>query len=177
MRTVLLVVAQDGFQELEYANPKRELLSAGYSVVTAARAPGDARSHMGTVVIADIAIADVRPSDYAGIFLVGGEGAPRYLEDESVYRCMLAARDSGILHGAICYSPRVLAHAGVLEGKHATGWNGDGQLEGIITAGGGQYAADPVVRDGILITADGPLSSREFGAAIVEALRAGGDIA
>ena len=52
-----------------------------------------------------------------------------------------------------------------------TGWNGDNKLEQIFREHGAQFIKDPVVIDGVLITANGPQSATEFGTAIVNLLK------
>ena len=42
---------------------------------------------------------------------------------------MQQAYKAGKIVGAICYSPRILAKAGILKDKKATGWNDDHELE------------------------------------------------
>ena len=64
---------------------------------------------------------------------------------------------------AICAAPLVLGNAGVLKGKRATIYPG---MEELLE---GAHPVDrPVVRDGNLITAQGPAIAMEFALAIAE---------
>ena len=73
-------------------------------------------------------------------------------------------------YGAICVSPRILAKAGVLHGKRATGWDEDGKLKYVFEKRDVVYEYAPVVTDGRIVTADGPASAKEFGEAIAAVL-------
>ena len=172
MSKILLIVAQKGFQTKEYHDPKRVLESAGHTVVTGSIEKGVAISNIGEEVVVDIAIANVDASAYDAVFLIGGPGALAYLDNAETIRIVRdAALHGELLYGAICVSPRILARAGVLSGKHATGWNGDGELPKIFITHGVLYEQQPVVVDGRVITADGPMSGEAFGHAINEFLK------
>lgn len=115
----------------------------------------------------DIVIDEVNPHDYDGIFFVGGPGALEFLDNKKVYSIIQTMHELQRPLGAICISPRILAHAGVLTNKKATCWNGDGKVDALFKKYGVQCSFDHVVVDGTSITADGPQAAEEFGKAIV----------
>jgi protease I len=84
---------------------------------------------------------------------------------------MKEADNANKIIGAICYSPRILAKAGLLKGKKATGWNDDNELEGIFNNYGVTYMPSHVVVDGSVITADGPMAATEFAQVIINKLQ------
>lgn len=170
-KQVLLVIAQKGFQPLEYGEPKRILESAGIKVVTAGLEEGVAESSFEEKTVIDIDLANVKVEDYDGIFFIGGPGALEYLDNEKSYKMIKATAKSDKLWGAICISPRILASAGVLKGKKVTGWDGDGELARILERAGAQYLKESVVADGNLITANGPGSAKKFGDTILSLLK------
>ena len=170
MKKVLLIIAHLDFQPLEYGGPKKVLSAAGVQVVTASDQGGIAMAaYTGEKVPVDLTLDQVKPAEYDGIFLIGGPGAPDYLNNEITYKIMREIAVSGKLWGAICISPRILAAAGVLQGKKATGWNGDGELGVVLEGAGAEYVREPVV-DGKFITACGPVAAEDFGRAILQAL-------
>ena len=67
--------------------------------------------------------------------------------------------------GAICAAPSVLGHMGLLEGKKATCFPG---FEQELT--GAEFLAEPVVRDGKIITSRGAGTASQFAFALIEAL-------
>jgi protease I len=171
MAKILLLIAQEGFQTKEYHDPKRVLEAAGHVVVTASLDGGTATSNIGEKTPVDIALREVRTTDYDGVFMIGGPGAPAFLDNAEAARIMTnAAAREGMCYGAICVSPRILAKEGVLSGKRATGWDLDHELAGIFEKNNVYYERAPVVVDGRVITADGPASAEAFGEAIVRRL-------
>jgi protease I len=172
MAKILLLIAQEGFQTKEYHDPKRVLEAAGHTVVTASVDTGRATSNVGETTGIDLALRDVRVGDYDAVFAVGGPGALISLDNADTLRIMQEAEArEGMPYGAICISPRILAKAGVLNGKKATGWDNDEKLSEIFATHGVHYDRAPVVVDGRVITADGPTSAEAFGEAILTVLK------
>lgn len=169
-KKVLLVIAHSGFQPQEYGDPKMILEEAGITVVTASDTAGPAISSFGNEVPVDLTISKVNPADYDGIFLIGGPGALQHLDNETTHQLLKKVAKDEKPWGAICISPRILAHAGVLSGKKVTGWNNDGKLDNILQTAKAAYTAEPYTEDGNLITADGPASAALFGEAILRHL-------
>lgn len=168
-KKIVLIVASQGFQPVEYFATKEVLEDLGHTVITACDKDGIAKSsQIGLETKVDIGLANLRVQDYDGIFIIGGPGAMIYLNNEIVYMIMNQAYQSGKLWGGICIAPRILVDAGLMIGKKATGWDGDGQLSDIFTAVGAYYIQNPVVADGALITANGPASAKEWGQKIAD---------
>lgn len=170
MHKVLLIIAHRGFQPIEYRAAKKVLQAAGIQVVTASNLSGPAVSSANEQVLADVVLDDVKVADYDGIFFIGGPDALENLDNEKSYRIIREVTVSGKIWGAICISPRILAVANVLKNKKVTGWDGDGQLAGILEKVGAEYVRKPVVVDGNLITGNGPAAAEDWGKAIARAL-------
>jgi len=173
-KKVVLVVASEGFQPVEYTDTKAILDESGIAVVTASEKIGntiDGFDKAGPEI--KVSVTDLNKEknfvDFAGVFLIGGPGALDCLDNEEVYNLMRKAKEAGILYGAICISPRILCEAGLIDDKKITGWDGDGKLAeecpNAVIIGG------PVVVDDKLITARDPRAAREFGEAIVQVLK------
>ncbi|HEX4068608.1 MAG TPA: DJ-1/PfpI family protein, partial [Candidatus Babeliales bacterium] len=74
--------------------------------------------------------------------------------------------------GAICIATRILAKAGVLRDKYATGWNEDGLLNAIYAENGVHYLPEEkVIVESNVITATDPSAAQQFGEHIVELLQ------
>lgn len=163
-KKILLIIASRDFQQIEYSGTREELEAAGLEVVVGSDKFGEAIGKDGvTKVNVDVAIQDINISDYNGIFLIGGPGALEYLDNEKVYDLLTRFRDTGKQFGAICISTRILAHAGLLKDKKATGWNGDGQLPHILNESGAFYTGTPVFTDGDIVTGEDPEAAHLFG--------------
>lgn len=174
-KIVLLIIASDGYQPIEYGHTRKALEDAGIQVVVTSDKAGIAHASHAipkqyATVKVDVVLADVDVKKYDGIFIIGGPGALDHLDNKVTYKIMQNAAKSGKLFGAICISPRILADAGVLRGKKATGWNDDNKLDNVFKKAGVTYVKNPVVIDDNIVTADGPSSAALFGDSIVKLL-------
>ena len=170
-KKVLLVVAQEGYQQVEYNEPKKILEDAGINVVTASTMSGAAIAKDGSSTKVDVLLSNVDVSSYDGIFFIGGPGALENLDNEASYRVIKDAAKLAKPLGAICVSPRILVKTGILTNKRATGWNDDHELDSIFRAYNVDYVPDDVVVDGNIITAVGPQAAKAFGKAILDLVK------
>jgi protease I len=83
-----------------------------------------------------------------------------------------SARDQDVIVGAICLAPKILANAGILEGKNATVFP-DSESIAYLESKGATYTEEEVPRDGNIITASGPEASEAFADAVVAAAKEG----
>lgn len=168
--SIIMLIACEGYQPIEYAIPKKILEQAGFMVTTASNKPDMAVAADKTTAHVDLTLNNVIIDHFSAIVLVGGPGAMDHLDNPVVYSLIKTAVRAKKIIGAICISPRILAKAGILKGKRATGWDGDGQLASVLREYGAIYEHRPVVIDGSIITATGPNAAREFGTKLVERL-------
>lgn len=169
---IVLVIAFNGYQQVEYGIPKKLLLAAGFDVITASNKSGAAVAKDGSSTVVDITIDAINPADYAGIFFIGGPGALESLDNNKSYELLRKAKLLHITLGAICISTRILAKSGILNGVKATGWNGDKELKDIFSQHGALYAdTQMVVEDRGIITATGPESAEKFAKKIIDVIR------
>jgi protease I len=169
-KTVILLVAQEGYQPMEYGVTQEILASAGVGVITASNKPGVALATDSSTTMVEMTLEQINPTLYDGLFLIGGQRALEFLDNSVVYTLLQEMKALNKLYGAICISPRILAHAQVLGGKKATGWNKDHQLETIFKKYAAIYVPQEIVVDGNVITASGPEASQAFAQAILKAL-------
>ena len=168
MKKIAIFIAFQGFRDEEYIEPKKALEAAGHKVTTVSTAKGEARGKFRATAQVDLTVGEVDPAAYDALALVGGPGALEHLDKPAVHELFRKAEAAGKVIGAICISPVVLAHAGLLKGRTVTCWP-DGEAE--IVKGGGKYTGSDLETDGRLITANGPVPARKYGQAIVEALK------
>lgn len=169
-KRVLLVIAPDQFRDEELMEPKEIFLSEGAEVVLAACKLGEAKGMLGAKATPDLLLADVKPENFDACVVVGGMGSPTYLWDDTTLHAILQslAKNQKVVAG-ICLSGAVLAKAGVLKGKKATVWAMPESLAAL-SEGGANYQKEPVVRDGLAVTGEGPEAARKFAQTVVEAL-------
>jgi protease I len=170
MNSVVLVIASEGYQSIEYSVPKSILENSGITVITASDKPGMATSQDGATTRIDTTLDKVSVDDIDALFFIGGTASLDHLDNEASHTLLNQIAKKRKPFGAICLSVRILAHAGVLVGKRATGWDGDSELEKIFKQAGATYIRNDVVVDGNLITAVGPHAAQEFGAKILNAI-------
>lgn len=177
-KKILLIVANEGFQATEYFETKKVLENGGFKVFTASDKPENIKSdkftataHDGSTTQVDLPLEAVFVDDYKGIFLIGGPKALEHLDNYETYRIVQDAdKVDDVAFGGICIAPRILANAGVLNGRKATGWDGDHELQHVFDESETLYIKSGVVVDRNLITAVGPSAAKDFAEAIVQAL-------
>jgi 4-methyl-5(b-hydroxyethyl)-thiazole monophosphate biosynthesis len=167
MATVLVPLAE-GCEELEAVTIIDLLRRAGIEVVTAGLLPGPVRASRGVVLVPDTDLDTALERDYDMVVLPGGgPGADNLSRDGRVRDLLRRMADSGRFTAAICAAPKVLAGAGLLEGRRATGY--PGVLEGL-SLEGTELAGEPVVTDGKIITSRGPGTAMDFALHLIETL-------
>jgi protease I len=167
-KKIAMFIAFQGFRDEEYIEPKKALEAAGHTVTTVSTARGEARGKFRLTARVDKTIDEIKAADYDALTLVGGPGALEHLDNPKVHALFAAAAAQGKLIGAICISPVVLAHAGLLRGRTVTCFP-DGSAE--VEKGGAKYTGSDLEVDGNLITANGPVPAKKYGQALAEALK------
>ena len=163
-KKIVMIIAQRMFQETEFKEPKEIFEKEGATVVVASSKLSPATGGKLSVQ-PDILITDIKAADYDAVVFIGGFGVSEYVNDYQAHKIAKDAIKQNKILAAICMAPRVLANAGLLEGKKATSAH-----KYDIEAKGAICTDKPVERDGNIITANGPGAARQFGEAIVYAL-------
>ena len=164
---VLMVVASNNFRDEEYREPAEALARAMAGVVVASSSKHECTGMLGYKITPDLLLSEVDLSKYAAVVFIGGSGAVEYFEDPTAQKLARDALAQGKLVGAICIAPSILANAGLLKGKRATCFSSE---KANLTTKGAEFVGEGVVRDGKIITADGPSSAKAFANAMSEAL-------
>ena len=163
MNRVLIILAQQGYQDKEYAGTRNGLESAGYEIMIASTEAGECLGKFGGSALVDLALRDVDIKEFDIIAFIGGPGAAALAQDEDAKRIARDALAHGKKLGAICIAPTILARAGVLKGKRATVWDNGGVQAKLLQSEGATYTGESVTRDGDIVTANGPEVAEEFG--------------
>ena len=167
MANVLVPLAQ-GCEELEAVTIIDLLRRAGINVITAGLDNQPIKASRGTLLLADTTLDAVLDQAFDMIVLPGGlPGADNLNNDPRIHTLLQQMTSAGKYTAAICAAPRVLATAGLLDGKHATSF--PGSLDGYKTEQM-VYQEQPVVVDGKLITSRGPGTAMDFALELIEQL-------
>lgn len=163
MKKALVIIAQEGFQDVELNGTRDGLINAGFSVTLCGKEARTCVGKFGAREEAIVTMHDVDVSEYDRFAFIGGPGAQKLRDDPEAQELARKIAKSGKVYGAICIAPTILAAAGVLKGRKATVWNNDDKQGVYIEAFGATYVPKHVVVDGNLVTADGPEAAMEFG--------------
>lgn len=167
MPRVLVPLAQ-GCEELEAITIIDLLRRAGIEVVTAGLDDNPVTASRGVKLIPDTSIQQVENDDFDMLVLPGGQPGSDHLSDnEQIIKIIqrLAAENRFI--SAICAAPRVLARAGVLDGKRATCY--PGSLDSFELSST-DITNESVVIDGKIVTSRGPGTAMDFALTLIEQL-------
>jgi 4-methyl-5(b-hydroxyethyl)-thiazole monophosphate biosynthesis len=167
MANVLVPLAA-GCEELEAVTIVDLLRRAGINVLTASLDDEIVNASRGVRLLADTTLDEALKQDFDMVVLPGGgPGADQLDKDARIRELLLKMANSEKFTAAICAAPKVLANAGLLSGKHATGYPGilDAmRLEDVTLEDGA------VVQDGKVITSRGPGTAMDFALQLIELL-------
>ena len=165
MHKVLVPLAQ-GCEELEAVTIIDILRRASIEVVTAGLDTQPVTGSNNIVLVPDTDLDTALKDDYDMVVLPGGlPGADHLQNDERIKDILIKMANSEKFTAAICAAPKVLANAGILNGKKATSY--PGFLE---SANNTEISNDAVVIDGKIITSRGPGTAMDFALTLVESL-------
>jgi 4-methyl-5(b-hydroxyethyl)-thiazole monophosphate biosynthesis len=106
--------------------------------------------------------------DFDMIVLPGGmPGADHLDRDPRIHGLLQRMAEAGRFTAAICAAPKVLANAGLLDGKQATSYPGFIDAMGLPAT---RVLEQPVVIDGCVITSRGPGTAMDFALTLIEQL-------
>lgn len=167
MASVLVPLAQ-GCEELEAVTIVDLLRRADIDVVTAGLDAGPVTASRGVVLVPDTTLDEALKREFDMVVLPGGmPGADHLDKDPRVADLLRTMADSEKFTAAICAAPKVLANAGLLEGRKATSFPGfldKMHLPGV------SYSEEPVVQDGRVVTSRGPGTAMDFALHLIELL-------
>jgi protease I len=171
-KKVLMVIPHTQFRDEEFFEPKKILEDEGAKVVVASTSVRTCRGMKGGTVQSDLAIADAKAEEYAGLVLCGGSSVPDvFWNDKKLQELAVAMATAGKVIAAICLSTVVLAKAKLLADREATVYFLPEALEEL-KAAGAKYVPETLLIHNNIILAEGPPDSQRFGQAIRSALAA-----
>jgi protease I len=175
--TKVLILTGDAAEDLEFMYPYQRLLEEGYEVHVAAPTKKTLQfvvhdfvdgfdtytEKLGHTWPADLAFADVDPSQYAAVVVPGGR-APEYIRNDQDCQRILRyfmQEQKPVAH--LCHGALTLAAADLLRGRRTAAYPA---LEPDVRAAGAEFVDSAAVVDGVMVSArawpDHPAWMREF---------------
>jgi protease I len=168
---VVIAIAPEKYRDEELAEPIAALTKAGIVFDIASTRTGICTGMLGRKTIAGLSFDGIDPKNYSGLIIIGGSGCQTHLwEDDLLVRLAIFFHETGKVVGAICLAPVIFARAGILKQNKATVYESPvSAME--MKKGKAVLVSRPVVIDNGIVTANGPLAAKDFGAAIVKELK------
>jgi protease I len=172
----ILILATDGFEQLELTVPRDELRKKGAKVhvatPTGRAIRGWNKTDWGETAPADLKIADVRLEDFDALVLPGGVINPDNLRiDPEAMRVVKSFLDGDKLVAAICHAPLLLVQADAARNRKMTSYK---SIRKDVENAGAHWVDEEVVADGGIVTSRNPDDLPAFVAKIVEEVERGG---
>lgn len=149
----ILIITAENTQDLEFFYPYYRLSEEGYAVDVATPKGGSFKGKMGMGLKQTKAMAQVRPDDYALLYIPGGKAPSELRENTEVLNFVKQFAKSGKPIAAICHGAQVLVSADLVRGKTISAWP---EVKKEIEAAGGSFADEALKIDGQFITARMP---------------------
>ncbi len=166
----IALLAEDGFEDSELAEPLRSMKNAGARVIIVGSGTRDTyKGKRGKVIITvDVSADKVNADDFDAVIIPGGYAPDNMRQYPSMVDLVKRVHDSGKVVAAICHGPQLLISAGVVKGRRMTSWR---SVAVDLRNAGAEWVDAPVVVDGNIITSRKPADLPRFNKAIIEALR------
>jgi len=169
-RTIAILVANEGIEQVELVEPRQALEQAGATVHLIAPEAGEAQAfnHLdkADTFAVDRAVSDVSADDYDGLMLPGGVANPDTLRmHQDAVAFVAGFVNAGKPIAAICHAPWTLIQADAVRGRTLTSWP---SLQTDLRNAGAEWVDEEVVVDHGLVTSRGPDDIPAFNAKMIE---------
>lgn len=164
----VLIITADKTEDTEFFYPYYRLTEEGYVVHVATPKGGKFEGKHGLGLQETKAIDEVRPQDYALLYIPGGKAPAELRKDDKVISFVREFARTGKPIAAICHGPQVLITAGLVKGKQLACWP---EVRKELEEAGGTFVDEALVEDGQLITARMPGDLHRHLYGVIQALK------
>jgi protease I len=169
------ILATDGFEQSELAEPLEALENAGATVhivsPKAGAIKGWKHTQWGDSFAVDATLDDADPRHYDALVLPGGVMNPDKLRrDPKVQQFVRSFFEEGKPVGAICHGPWTLIDAGVVKGRKVTSYE---TIQTDLKNAGADWVDQEVVVDNGLVTSRKPDDIPAFNRKLIEEIAEG----
>lgn len=159
-KRAVLVIAQKDFRDEELQAVKNVLTARKVDVSVAAKTRFKAVGRLGTEVKPNLALAEIEAKDFDALVFVGGVGCRQYMQDEIALKLVNEFKNAKKIIAGSCLAPSILANAGALISKQATGFPTE---ENHLKDRGAEYTGMPSQVDGLVVTSKEPTDAKKLG--------------
>ena len=168
----IAILATDGFEQSELADPRRALEDAGAATDIVSLRAGTIRGwkngNWADAFTVDKTVGQANAGDYDALVLPGGVMNPDKLRtDQDAVRFTRTFFEQRKPVGAICHGPWTLIDAGVVGGRRMTSWP---SLRQDLINAGARWTDEEVVVDGELVTSRKPADIPAFSRHLIEVI-------
>lgn len=167
MKTALMIIANNGFQDHEFSATYEVLLDANAQITIAAWRKGQCVWVFGQKAEAVYELSEVKWDKFEMVIFIWWWGClTQYLHDWDYLRIAQEAKKLW----AICIAPMVVSESGVFNWKIVTSRDDEWLQQRFIENYGGVRKDEPVIRYWSIVTANGPEAAEMFGKECVKLL-------
>jgi len=167
MKTVLMIVANNGFQDHEFSTTYEALQNADVQVTIAAWRKGQCVWVFGQKIEAVYELSEIKWDKFEMVIFIWWWGClTQYLHDSNYLRIAQEAKKIW----AICIAPMVVSESWVFNWKIVTSRDDEWLQQAFIEKNGGVRKDEVVLRYWNIVTANGPDAAELFGKECVKLL-------
>lgn len=167
MKTAVMIIANNGFQDHEFSAAYEALLEANAQVTIAAWRKWHCVWVFGQKIEAAYDLSEVKWDKFEMvIFIWWGGCLTQYLHDTNYLRIAQEAKKLW----AICIAPMVVSESGAFNWKIVTSRDDEWLQQKFIESYGGVWKDETVIRYGNIVTANWPEAAEMFGQECVKLL-------
>src|SRR6478736_2063983 len=164
------ILALDGFEQAELAEPRKALQQAGAQARIVSAKPGQIQGFNhdkpADKFDVDLTLDKADPADFDAVLLPGGVmNADTLRLNPDAQRFVQAMQRDGKPFAIICHAPWLLVSAGLVKGRKLTSWP---TLQDDLRNAGAQWVDAEVVKDGNWVTSRKPADIPAFSKAAIE---------
>lgn len=162
-------VLADMFEDSEFTYPADALRRAGHEVVVLGMRRGIevTGKKKGTKVELQQRVSEADPDSFDALLIPGGYSPDKLRAHEEPVEFVRKMMEAGKPVFTICHGPQLLISADTLKGRRLAAWR---SIRRDVENAGAEYADEPVVRDGNLISSRHPGDLQPFTDALLKAL-------
>ena len=153
VKVKVLILVEDGYEDLEFYYPYLRLQEEGFEVDVAAPKKGQKVGKNGTSYNVKLEVKNLKASDYSAVFIPGGHAPDRLRRYEEVTKIVKEIYKNGGVVGSICHGPHVLISAGIVKGVTMTSFY---SIKDDLINAGAKWVDKAVVVDKRIVTSRVP---------------------